>query len=477
MKTTPTAMLKKAELPYDLGHTLDHARRVLGANFTTAVNSDLRTIVKANLRMLRRYGWAGRNGNIERARSLEYLLANAFGFRIMGVLHGYPKGKHELTWAEVKDLAAQANPRLLANEPAKVFGEPKPEGGVRSITTFGRVQRANQSMARDIIHVRHGQSKYEYARKGRGREALITDINNANRNGGVRALGTLDVKYFFPSINRAMVYEVLHVSKAMIDHTLFVHDHTHVHIYGDFISEHAVRAGLPQGALSSVIVAGKVIEPCLDKVPARFIGSNIDDVTIGDKSVGEVQALLDTLTAALEEQYPGSPLFLKFQHAFKIGSRADILGYWPRPNPVKYGGALRFSPSEKAIRRHYVKVATELLMLPIDEWPAKQERMAYAWAASFKNWGGMMGGREFAQTAFGDVLWPILFELHDPVQTDLKTINDPKAKRRYAAEVAHLLVPECVLVREVADAIGPMASLCDPLPVKVPIPLGTNPKS
>lgn len=331
MKLAATAKLKKSQLPYDLGYTVDHAKRVLGQYFTPGVDMEIRKIVKSVQQKLRRFGGAARDGKIERTRSLEYLLSTSYGYRVISVLHGYPKGEHALTWKKVKELADKANPRLSSGETVNVSLVEKSSGGKRIITKFGPVARANQAMARDMVHLRHGPSKYEYARKGRGREKLMETISNKRKGGAVHALGTMDIEDCFPSIDRKAVNKALKVSKAIREHTLYIHDDVHVDMKNAYdVSEIAVRAGLSQGALSSVIVAGKVIEPCLDGVQAPLKASYIDNITIGGKSVDEVQAFQYTLTVLFEGQYPGSPLFLKERDAFKIGRRSDVLGYWPR---------------------------------------------------------------------------------------------------------------------------------------------------
>lgn len=356
---------------------------------------------------------------------------------------------------KVKELAQSVNPRINPDEYVYVVDMGKPEGGVRPICIFGKVTRANQSLTRDLIIVRHGHSQYEYARKGRGREMLISEINNSNRNGGVRALGILDIKNCYPSIRREAVSEVISLSKAIIENTIFISDEVSLIVNDHSVSYHAVHAGLSQGSLSSVVVAGLVIEPCLDVVDVKFAATHIDDITIGQKSLAEVQATLDTLTDVFEQKYPSSPLFLKYKRAFKIGERSDVLGYWPRPNPVQYGGGLRFSPSEKAIRRFYMKVVIELLQIPYNNWSQKLEDMTIAWAASFPNWGGVKKGQEFAQTVFTVMIEEKCWKLYKKVQNLIKSGVSQKIINVAAANYANSIVPECVLV----DANG----FCDAL--------------
>jgi hypothetical protein len=448
-------MLPKSALPYDLGATLNHARRVMGDPLSGEVENTLRKVFSNLQCTLRRYGWAGQEGLNERARRLEYHLCTSYGFRLIGVLHGYPKKSAKITWAEVRQLANRANPHCSPGGAVTVAQLEKIDGGYRPITTFQRVARANQSMARDLIHVRNGHSRYEYAQRGRGREKLISSINNSNRNGGVRALGTLDVKDCFLGIRREAVSAVISLSKAIINNTIYIHHDVPIVMKTALISENAVRAGLPQGSLSSVVVAGKVLEPCLAKLQSRFVGSYIDDVQIGEGSVEEVQATLDTLAVALKEQHPNSPLFVKCMNAFKIGRHANILGYWPRPQPAKYGGGLKFSPSETALRRFYCRLTVKLLQRPASSWDEVTEEQTLAWGASYQHWGGKLGGLEFAQTAYHAVIAPLFDEAH---KTVLAAIDAGKSKvevKSLATGLVKSLMPPCVLVN--------VMGLCPPL--------------
>lgn len=448
-------MLPKSALPRDLGKTLDHARRVMGAFFTPEVEAELRRIVRRNHRTMRRYGFAGRNGLVGRAASLEYRLSTSFGHRVIAVLHGYPKRRPHIGWGQVKQIANEVCPRLPAKDPVLIEARAKPEGGYRPIAKHGIVGRGNQAMATDLGVIRIGHSSYEYARKGKGREKLMDALNNANRTGGVRALGTADVKDCYLAMRREAAESVLPISKAITRNTIYISDDTPIVMNTDIVSEYAVRAGLPQGALSSVFVAGLIIQPCLDAISPRLAASYIDDLTIGDADEAEVKAQLDALAAKLATQHPSSPLFEKCRAVFKIGRPRDVLGYWARPNPD--AGGLRFTPSNKAIRRFYVRLSRRLLLEPVDEWVTIIEEKAYAFAASFGRWEGAEGGRETLQTYFYEQIVPLLWAAHE-VLTAAQANGATNAKlEAQAGAFAAALVPKWVLAK--ADALGEFPTL------------------
>lgn len=448
MKLPATKKLKKSELPYDLGHILNHAQRVLQAPILDDVKKQIRKVAEAHLERMAYYGFAGRHGHTEAARRWEHKLCTSFGSRIVAVLIGHPKYAPKLTWEQVKSRANFVNPRVPSMEKVIVTTQPKPEGGERMIQKFGRISRANQSLARDIVTARHGVNKTEYARKGRGRDKLMKDINNANKNGGVRALGIADVENCYPTIIREMVRKAITISPAIINNTIFVPDETPIQLEVDNISELAVRTGLPQGSLSSPVVASKVLEAILEPIDARLVGLYSDNITIGEKSVEEAQATLDALADAFKYWHPDAPLFLKYSRALKIGEHADVVGNWPRPNSLDFGGGLRFSPSNRSFRRFYVKVATVLLQLPWSAWEAILEEKAYAYAASTKSWDGKMCGREEMQTAFFDYISPLLDKANEKVlnavDAGFSKANVQAMARNYVSE----LIPDVVLANE-----------------------------
>ncbi|PZO86653.1 MAG: hypothetical protein DI623_16105 [Sphingomonas sanxanigenens] len=243
----------------------------------------------------------------------------------------------------------------------------------------------------------------------------------------------------------AAVQAVIPISRRIIRNTLFVPDETLIQMNTKLLSEHAVRAGLPQGGLASPAVAGLVIEPCLEKVSAKFRGSYLDDISIGGGTVEEVEAGHDILAEALASQYPGSPLFEKCRAAFKLGKHQDVLGYWLRPNPKANGGGLRISPSNKGIRRFYVRMAIELLLRPYAEWAGKMEEAAYAFAASAKSWNGAQAGRENLITVFAMEIEPLLNEAHQEVLGAIDAGLPMPAARALAGKRANEIMPKIVL--------------------------------
>lgn len=455
MKLKPQKKLKLSELNYGLGDILNHARRVLRSPMLEEVDDELRRIAKQHLKKLQRLGYAARHGDSKAARSRGFHLCQSFGSRIISFLIGYPKNGPKLSWAQVKTMANMVNPRIPSHEPVVVKGYSKPEGGIRTIQVFGPISRANQSLTRDIIYASMGPSPIEYAQKGRGRDALMTDIDNANRNKGVQSLGVADVKNCYPSITTDIVRNVVNISPRIIKHSIFVSHETPIHSEASHISESAVRSELSQGSLSSPLVASKVMEKALQHISTRFVGVHGDNIVFGTKSVPEAEAILDTLAQALGAGHLGAPLFLKYKRALKIGEHVDVCGGWARPNPKHFGGGIRYSPSNQSLRRFYVKLATILLQIPYGEWDKVVEQRAYAYAASAKFWGGRIGGREAMQTVFWECMADLLDSAHEKVLNAIDAgFSDDKIKAM-AGSYGHSIIPQVVL----ANSMGLMKSL------------------
>lgn len=454
MNKKPTRRLPKREFSWMVGHYLNHAHRVMGSPLPLAVVGEVRKAAKSHINRLRSYGWMGRNGYVQNARSKEYLICRSWGSRILAVLEGYPKHKPKISFEQVKSLANETYPRLPSDEFVAVRDVPKADGGKRPIMLFGPIARANQCVARALIVARVGHSEFEYARRGRGRDAAVRHLCLQHLNDGIRAFGTLDIKNFFPSLTKEAAYSSIPISKSIIDSAIFIHPDTAIALHTDVISEIAVRSGLPQGAKSSVIVAGKIIQPLLNASPAKCKGSYIDDVFIGGSNVAEVDAHLDALASSLMK-HPGSPLFLKCRMSAKTGERTNFLGYWLGPNPIANGGGLKVRPSGKALRRLYVRLAALFICGNIELGDDETEKIVKNWAASFGLWTHRDVGAGIALLVFEISVAPLLEGARENYSAALKLGCESQLLESLTRKVASELVPPCVLARKSGACFNP----------------------
>lgn len=383
------------KLPFDLNDVRIAARKLLGVKLLLpAVEIELRLAVAGyhgRLRSLASAGMAGgdrqhmalrRVETSPAARLVAYVLANGKGKRITTT-----------TWAAVKADAVRVNLRQPSGEAVFATERLKRLGGTRWTCSFGPRARAAQRLVEHIIFVVAGPSRYEHARKGRGRETAVRETLHGIDMKGVRWIGLLDVKDFFPSITREMVREVLSfVPQSIIDSTAFIHDDTVIRLHGLYgdkdttSSAIAIRKGIPQGSLASTLVAGKVLEQHIDKIDPRHAVSHVDNVLIGGKTKEEVQAKVTALATSFEG-HPSGSLRLTGE-IFKLGDHAmDYLGYRFRrewPNPDKRIG--RVTHSERSRRAFYTRLASKLLLADSRWREGTIDKECARWVRSFPQW-------------------------------------------------------------------------------------------
>lgn len=338
------------------------------------------------------------------ARLVAFILANGKG-----------KYVNRMTWGEIKAEAIRVNVRKPSGEVVFATERHKRSGGTRWTCSFGPRSRAAQRMVEHIILAVAGPSRYEHARKGRGRETAIRETLDSIEKKGVRWFGLLDVKDFFPSITREMVREALNfLPQSIIEATIFIHNDTEMKtngLYGDkdtTSSAIAIRKGLPQGSLASILVAGKVLEKHIDKIDPRHAVSHVDNVLIGGATKEEVQTKITALATSFEG-HPSGSLRLTGEIK-KLGDHTmDYLGYRfrrERPNPKKRIGRATFS--ERSRCAFYTRLASKLLFADRHCWEEVIDKESSRWARSFPQWQTRYENEATAAIAAEIDLFPML---------------------------------------------------------------------
>lgn len=381
--------------PFDLNDVRIAARKLLGVKLLLpAVEIELRLAVVGYHDRLRSLASAGMAGGRMQHMALRRVETSPAA-RLIAFVLANGKRKHitPMTWAAIKADAVRVNLRKPSSEVVFATERLKRSGGTRWTCSFGPRARAAQCMVGHIISVVAGPSRYEHARKGRGRETAVRDTLHGIDMKGVRWVGLLDVKDFFPSITREMVKEVLSfLPQSIIDSTVFIHDDTEIRLHSLYggkdtsCSALAIRKGIPQGSLASPLVAGKVLERHLDKIDARHAVSFVDNVLIGGKTQEEVQAKRTALATSLEG-HPSGSLRLTGE-IYKLGDHTmDYLGYRFRrewPNPERRIG--RATHSERSRRAFYTRLAAKLLLANWRSREATIDKECARWVRSFPQW-------------------------------------------------------------------------------------------
>lgn len=390
-----TSARLKYTCPFTLNDVRIATRKLLGAKLLQpSVEIELRVAVSGYEHRLRSLAVAGSLGLGQQRLALRRVETSPAA-RLVSFVLANGKGKYitQMSWAAIKADAGRVNPRKPSGEVVFATERLKRSGGTRWTCSFGPRARAAQRMVEHAIFVVAGPSRYEHARKGRGRETATRETLDGIDKKGVRWFGLMDVKDFFPSVTREMVKEVLwFLPFSIISSTIFIHEDTVIRthsLYGD--KEHhnsafAIRKGIPQGSLASILVAGKVLERHLEKLAARLIITLVDNVMIGGKTEEEVQSQVTALATSFEGHPSGS---LRLTGEIKrLGDHTmNYLGYRFRrewPNPESRIGRATFS--EHSRQRLHTRIASKLLFRPWQSWGQIIDVECARWVRSFPCW-------------------------------------------------------------------------------------------
>ena len=365
-----------------------------------ATDIELRKFVKLRalhfavlLQSLDAVGLGGR-----RLRRRTFHVLGSFDARLCSLILGWSYQFTPITLDAACKTARLINARTCSGEPVKTWQVKKPEGGHRRLWAFGPLTRARQCLAVEVLKAIWGPAKYEFARRGRGRDAAMTKvINNANQKGGARWFLTADIKNCFGSFNRAAMLKLIPLPRSVIENCLFVMEDTKIVWDQDDhedTSKIAAFSGLPQGSLASPYIASKFIEPVLGELKGDVVLAHADDILVGSRTEKEAQANMQRLGELLEV-HPAGPLLMKTCKIAPLGKPIDFCGYRLRRRWKMYGGGVHLTPSAQAYMRFELRAYHKILPVPSEHQELKAEEYMGYWRNSFKLWDRSSAGDAF----------------------------------------------------------------------------------
>ena len=352
-----------------------------------------------------------RGQNPRKVRAAVHSMLNSFDARFVCLILSFPKKASPFSHKEAAALAAETSPWTDCLEPVRFFLRAKMEGGSRPIWDFGPKRRLLQCLAREVLRAIWGPMKSEYAQRGRGRDAAITQIQKLTEmKGGARWFLTADIENCFGSFNREALLKLIPLPRSVTENCIFVMNGTTIISpmgLSVSASEKAVLSGLPQGSLASSYIASKLIEPVVEKLQGVVKLSYADDIIVGSRKQEEAEAN-KLLLGDLLRDHPAGPLFMKATVA-TLGQPIDYLGYRFRRRPLKFGGGVRCTPSPKAFKRFEVRAHGRLVNEPVKTRYAKAEEYKRHWCGSYKCWDRSELGDLLVTITMNDVLTGISY--------------------------------------------------------------------
>lgn len=335
--------------------------------------------------------------------------------RLIAVIRGYSKKAKMRKVEGFLFIATKADPRKSSHEAVNEFYTRKPGRKTRGVYRYGPRERGKQTLVRDWLLAFVGPSKYEYAIFGKGRLKAIKEAERIIKALRDIALGTIDFKECFASINMEAIISAIDLPVSIVVNTIL--EKRGVKAGGSYLSvsslaslkkpqiqtKHCDVLGLPHGSICSTLIAGLVIEKILDRVIALGLIAHVDDILVIGKTKKDVGAIYKAIEQVSKEIYPNTPLVMKFNSPVKLGERMNFLGCWFSLKGRDKSGRVYSKPSEKSIRLAYVKAAHIILESDIDsaeEIEAKLDNYFKRWAGSMPFWPFRKKGYSIGLTCF-----------------------------------------------------------------------------
>jgi hypothetical protein len=325
-----------------------------------------------------------------------------------------------------------------SGEPIRVRLIAKPDGRKRIVAAFGLATRAGQRFALDLMRTQWGDSQYEYARAGRGREAAIQEVLNAVQERNVQCIAEADVSGFFPSISRKALRQSRLLPKAVLKNfvlmdgmeTILPHDI-------DTISGNFPRDGIWQGAISSPYVASKLIEPALSALRGRLGLIYSDNLTIGGATKAEAEMRMDTLASALTK-HPAGGFQLRGRRVTSVGGNHDILGYRASRTSPFFGGQAKTKPSRRAINRCERKLLAALIPASSDRYEDWTHEWAEEWPRQFPSWETRQFASGTAEIVANTDVWPLARMIRRATKQSKRTFGSFEELKAFCNSIALL---------------------------------------
>ncbi len=390
-------------------------------------------------------------GNHHAARGREHVFVTSLAAKIVCYVAAMHKRGSmiiaKVDFSTVQRRARDVNPRQAIAEPLRATRIQKPNGGKRTIVTLRLMRRANVNMAWLIGFMRSQPSDYEFATKGRGRDAATRAILNQIKKGN-NYVSIADIQNAYGSITREDVLALGLFPKAVVYNTVFIPLCVPIiNASTDDLSS-ALRRGLMQGSRVSTLILEKLIEKALDQVKAKFACSYGDDIALLAPSRVEASTIIDALESVLAAQ-PGGALKLKTKEVRKVGEPMNYCGYFYCERRKKYAWeGPRVLPSKEALRRYYVRVAQKLIWVANEDEYEVLEAYTDGWANSQGCWTGNANGRHIASMGYHMKFGSLVQDALRGVKAEQRTFKSFAELQEHLEVAVAASIPDDVLIKD-----------------------------
>ncbi len=303
------------------------------------------------------------------------------------------KGKPHIEGAALLDMANDLQIDHETGEQVHLFPMVKSNGyDIRPMHSYGQKERARQIMVAKVLAITHNTDERQYAGKG-GRDAACQEAHDRIEQGYKFAV-EVDIKNFYPSIDRDHLKKILGVDGKLIEGIVLSMDadvrpkedsplYRSHSVPGPWSLFMDARRGLPQGASSSPIVAEIVVAEIMSSVPKGMLIINFaDNFLVMGHTRREVEDALMTLSNAIKRS-PAGYFEVKKKSVRRIVDGFDFLGYRFRSER----GRPKVSAASKPLEKLCKKIAKEALRVArTNAAGGRLWSIINGWRSAFRLW-------------------------------------------------------------------------------------------
>lgn len=288
---------------------------------------------------VRDIGFAAALGNTAKARKITGAVLTSHNAKVWGLMKACGM---DVPLEELNEMARRLDLSARFDKPVRVYEKRKCSGGTRQICVLPEDLMAAHYIIGEVVSCQTNLVDHVYARRGKGRDALVRDALEAI-NAGYRHISLLDIKNCYSSFNPAFL-EKLPLHQRFVKHTLRLENltfamqepHKGEPPEADTLRKSSLSysgafntgapTGLMQGSPASWPILARMwndLPPIDDEKAKVFV--YVDEVLIVAKTAARRGEIKDAVVRFLTD-HPAGPLELETQD-YDPGKGFELLGY------------------------------------------------------------------------------------------------------------------------------------------------------
>ena len=344
----------------------------------------------------RRLYFAHQSGNSKKTKRAIEACLHSFDIRYLSILRAAHRKHHKISLEKAKNKATFLKVQKNIDEPIRYEFREKENGDQRPILKYGILRTAQKIIVKDILLIVHPGLDFEsdglmdYNMRG-GRHAACQKVLDLALIENCTHFVVADIRRCFEFFDHNAVIRELPFPRKVIENVILIPVEAILVPSNNMGTDNLtkacnIRRGLPQGSLTSNLVASWLLKPVLDTVPHYRKGVIYsDNILLGATSESEANARLLALKNALSHS-PAGPMQLKEGLIASQKSGFDYQGYTFKCRPKIFGGGFCARASNLSRNKFFKNLTERCLESPMDTLGKIAEQYTENWLNAFPLW-------------------------------------------------------------------------------------------